>query len=192
MTTKVCSKCGIEKPLGKFYMNGKYRRSVCGACFLASQKQYCKDNKEKCKIRRKNRYIKNRLKVAAYYAVNKKRIRAYYKTYYKTKQKQLRVAYKKWHNAIKEEVFNAYGNRCVCCGETKKEFLTIDHINNDGREHREKVGAQGVYLDIKKQGFPKDKYRILCMNCNHSLGIHGYCPHNLLDVKLISLEDYAK
>ena len=26
-------------------------------------------------------------------------------------------------------------------------------------------------------GFPKDKYRLLCHNCNQSMGWYGYCPH---------------
>jgi hypothetical protein len=30
---------------------------------------------------------------------------------------------------------------------------------------------------LKREGFPKEGYRFLCSNCNHSLGIHGYCPH---------------
>lgn len=27
------------------------------------------------------------------------------------------------------------------------------------------------------QGYPKDRYRLLCYNCNCAIGARGYCPH---------------
>ena len=33
-------------------------------------------------------------------------------------------------------VLDHYGRACSCCGETEPAFLTIDHVNNDGAEHR--------------------------------------------------------
>ena len=79
-----------------------------------------------------------------------------------------------FHQAKKQEIIDAYGNRCVCCGEDAFEFLSIDHINGDGAAHRQKVA---VYDDLKKRGFPQDEYQLLCMNCNFSKGQYGYCPH---------------
>lgn len=37
---------------------------------------------------------------------------------------------------LKLEVLAGYGGKCICCGETHPAFLTVDHINNDGAEHR--------------------------------------------------------
>lgn len=67
--------------------------------------------------------------------------------------------------------------KCQCCGENHIEFLTIDHINNDGAKDRKK-GLMGhvFYKWLIKNGFPEG-YRILCYNCNCSLGHLGYCPH---------------
>ncbi len=76
-------------------------------------------------------------------------------------------------------VFDAYGGAvCACCGEDRYEFLTIDHIAGNGAEHRRKnVKAKNdIYHWLKKEGFPPG-FRVLCMNCNFSLGYHGYCPH---------------
>ena len=79
---------------------------------------------------------------------------------------------------LKQEVISAYGGKCECCGESHIEFMTIDHIHGDGAEHRARCGkGRKIYADIKKQGFPKDKYRCLCLNCNIALGFYGYCPH---------------
>lgn len=84
---------------------------------------------------------------------------------------------KRTYSKVKREVFDAYGNRCACCDETEPAFLTIDHIMNDGALHRKIIGRNNVYFSIRKQGFPKDRYQILCMNCNFGKRILGYCPH---------------
>lgn len=80
----------------------------------------------------------------------------------------------------RHRVFDAYGGyKCACCGETEYEFLTIDHVNNDGAQHRSRVGSRGIYRDIVKQGFPAGPYQVLCMNCNWGKRRHGVCPHQL-------------
>jgi hypothetical protein len=74
-------------------------------------------------------------------------------------------------------VFKAYGNACACCGEPRLEFLTIDHVNNDGAQDRNRYGSRLVNR-IKKLGFPPT-YQILCYNCNGAKGVYGQCPHKL-------------
>src|SRR5947209_2858167 len=44
------------------------------------------------------------------------------------------------HQRLRDTVLTHYGGdppRCACCGERAKEFLAIDHINNDGSKHRQ-------------------------------------------------------
>jgi len=77
---------------------------------------------------------------------------------------------------MKAEVVAAYGGYCKCCGESAHEFLTIDHVNGGGSQHRKQVGSQ-FYSWLKRQGFPKEGYRLLCMNCNFAIGKYGSCPH---------------
>ncbi|MCX6780582.1 MAG: hypothetical protein NT003_00460 [Candidatus Magasanikbacteria bacterium] len=69
-----------------------------------------------------------------------------------------------------------YGFICFCCGDATNEFLTIDHIFNDGAEQRRSLNKGRLYASIVRDGFP-NTYRIACMNCNFSLGVRGYCPH---------------
>jgi len=64
---------------------------------------------------------------------------------------------------------------CKCCGESRYEFLTLDHELGGGNIHRASVGD--VYTWALKEGFPQG-FRVLCMNCNSSFGLYGYCPHN--------------
>jgi hypothetical protein len=79
-------------------------------------------------------------------------------------------------SSLRLEVLNAYGNRCACCGESTPEFLCIDHIHNDGAHHRKQIGSH-LYQWLKKHNFPKDRFQLLCQNCNFAKGIFGGCPH---------------
>ena len=78
--------------------------------------------------------------------------------------------------ALRDEVINAYGGHCVCCGEQEKAFLTIDHVTMTSREHRT-VARSSVYVDLKRRGWPKEDFRLLCMNCNWVIRGGKACPH---------------
>jgi len=81
---------------------------------------------------------------------------------------------------LKKETILAYGGACACCGEFREPFLTIDHIYRDGKFHRKVLGIKGgamLYLDLKRRGWPKDRFRLLCMNCNFATRYGGACPH---------------
>lgn len=88
---------------------------------------------------------------------------------------------------IKDAVFAAYGGyKCACCPETTKQFLSIDHIENDGASFRrenfpKKSQANGAghwtYAWLVKNNFPAG-FQVLCMNCNFGKRMnHGVCPH---------------
>jgi hypothetical protein len=82
--------------------------------------------------------------------------------------------------AIKKEALSVYGGKCECCGEARPEMLNVDHIYGGGLRQRKELGlgsGADFYLWLKKQGWPKDKYRLMCWNCNNTLGHYGYCPH---------------
>jgi hypothetical protein len=76
------------------------------------------------------------------------------------------------------DFFAAYGGCCACCGEDDVRFLSLDHVENDGNEHRKTYNCQQIYWLAKKEGYPKDKYQLLCHNCNMGKSINkGVCPH---------------
>jgi hypothetical protein len=79
----------------------------------------------------------------------------------------------------RKTVMHHYGGaKCACCGERTFEFLSIDHINGGGNKHRKeaKLSGKGIYRWLVKNGFPEG-FRVLCHNCNFSIGAYGYCPH---------------
>ena len=98
----------------------------------------------------------------------------------KTKRSQLR-----------QEMFAALGQICSCCGEAEKLFLGLEHVNGGGRGHR-KTGGGTYLLSVKREGWPKEKYAVLCHNCN--LGKHlngGICPHQTGIKEMLSIKAKA-
>jgi len=77
-------------------------------------------------------------------------------------------------------IYEAYGNKCACCGETEKGFFTVDHVNNDGHTERKNgryTSGSQFYRQIIQQNFPPN-YQILCYNCNMGRARNGgICPH---------------
>jgi hypothetical protein len=85
----------------------------------------------------------------------------------------------KYHRKLKLEVLVAYGGSCACCGEAGIDFLHLDHINGDGKEHRRSLAGNpgSFYLKLREFGFPNDPpLRVLCDNCNYAVQF-GRCPH---------------
>jgi hypothetical protein len=78
---------------------------------------------------------------------------------------------------IKLEIIKEYGGKCACCEESSYQFLTIDHINNDGAEHRKTIKASNFYSWLKNNNYPKNNFQLLCFNCNCAKHIYGTCPH---------------
>lgn len=72
-------------------------------------------------------------------------------------------------------VINHYGSKCQCCGEGTFEFLDIDHVNNNGKQHR-LITGQHFCKWVMTNKFPDD-LQILCSNCNHGKAKFGICPH---------------
>lgn len=92
----------------------------------------------------------------------------------------------------KRKAIEAYGGSCYCCGETIEEFLTLDHANNDGAEHRAMVnkgnsrtGSNKLYKVLYRDGWPQNLgIRVACFNCNCGRQVNGgVCPHQERKIK---------
>lgn len=162
MKTKTCSRCKIEKSVTEF---GKYKSSSdglfsqCKACVKENNKRYYDKNKQKVKKAVNEWKSKNRPRV----------------------RELLRES--RWK--LKLQLIEGYGGKCSCCGEKRPEFLSLDHVHNDGNAHRKELATNSKVKKIKcdkiwrqaiKDGFP-NYYTILCMNCNFAKSAYGVCPH---------------
>src|SRR3990167_2542029 len=82
---------------------------------------------------------------------------------------------------LRKKIVKRLGEECVCCRETRIEFLTIDHIAGNGKSDRAKYPSlSSFYVAFAHGRVALNGYRLLCMNCNHSVGMYGYCPHGKL------------
>ena len=73
---------------------------------------------------------------------------------------------------------------CACCKDPNVEFLCLDHTDGGGNIHRQSISKSGkkclgsfMFEWIVINDFP-DGFRVLCHNCNSSISLYGYCPHN--------------
>ena len=115
-----------------------------------------------------------------YFQKHSQRLTTYKKKYDERHREQTAARERSYMRRLRLEVLNHYspnGPRCACCGEDHVEFPVIDHINGGGGQHRKRVGSGShFYRWLKGHGFPKG-FRVLCNNCNASLGLYGHCPH---------------
>ena len=107
----------------------------------------------------------------------------YVKEWENINRENINAGTRRYKQKIRNDVLVLYGNKCVCCGESFYEFLTLDHINGGGREESRRLGGTYAVYKRARDLFYSDKeealktYRILCWNCNCAIGNHGYCPH---------------
>lgn len=97
----------------------------------------------------------------------------------------------KKNREIRAEVLAKYGGKCACCGEAEPLFLQLDHILGDGHSERRMVlsgksnNPYTFYRYVKRRGFPKDRYQLLCANCNWGKAVNGgTCPHKSKSLQL--------
>ena len=119
---------------------------------------------------------------------NTERVKSY-ESLYKSKRnpEERKLVGRNNYSNLRLSTLLAYGHKCVCCGETEAAFLTIDHIHNDGAEERRRIHGSSrasspkFYRMLRNQGWPRDRYQLLCYNCNCAKA-HGGCPHQRLAV----------
>jgi hypothetical protein len=168
MKTKLCSRCGRQRPLEDFPTHAAGKRGV-GRRFLCVDHwpEYCAEQRDK--HREKNKaYWRDRYK-------NDPGYKAMVKARAKQDGETRRLL-----------VLQHYGGehpRCACCSEGALEFLCLDHVAGGGTKHRDQVRREGKAMTrwIIDNNFPK-MFRVLCHNCNTSLGHYGYCPHKKKDL----------
>ena len=83
--------------------------------------------------------------------------------------------------AVKKRLMDYYGGRCVGCGTTELAILTIDHVNDDGKEERARIKAiEGVWGVSGAPWYQKllllprrPDLQVLCWNCQRRKIAYG-------------------
>ena len=158
---RTCSRCHETKPLSEFYPKARAKGGLtprCKDCLKAINLSHYHDT----------------LKHDPEHKVKKKEISRKWHLangdYARDRQRRARLE-------LRRKCLEAYGSICQCCGESRYEFLAIDHINGGGGKHRREVGGgDKVYRWMAKNNFPAG-FRVLCHNCNMAIAFYGECPH---------------
>ena len=193
---KRCSKCGKVKSLDEFHKaNPKVyktgRKSACKKCqgirnpqpekvteeqkaFVAENKALVKKGKKRCSKCRKVKPLDS-------YWKNKNTTIGGRKTVcIECDRERTREWTNRWNRKNRMEALQKYGGKCACCGESRFEFLAIDHAKGGGNKHRKSgqfTPGSGFIKWLKREGWPKG-FRVLCHNCNSAIGYYGSCPHS--------------
>ncbi len=135
----------------------------------ARDRQYYRENKEAIKKREREKYWRERSTIQGRrreLSTPERRAKA-------AERERLRYL------AYRRLTISAYGGVCACCGESEPLFLELDHIQEDGRAHREQIGhsAKALVYWLLQHEFP-DGFQVLCSNCNQGKKRNkGICPH---------------
>ena len=151
---RACSKCKLTKPISEFYFRPSkgFYESRCNDCVSKQNREYYEKNGEAV-----------RTASSQYRQKNPGKYRDYLARYQKGMTK-----------VIKETVITHFGGKCACCGMDEIRFLTIDHVNNDGREHRKEIGRSSLYKWLLRYDFPETyELQCLCYNCNFGKNHNG-------------------
>lgn len=160
---RTCTRCGQDKELSSFectnFARGWYRRE-CKDCVRDRVRRGAEESRKKIQEYRRQYHALHRddiiAKVNEWVRNNPDRRRRNALAYY----------YRLQHAAIL-----AYGGyRCSWCGIDEPLVLCLDHVENNGRTHRQQIGSIGghrFYKWLKDNAYPPG-FQVLCMNCNHA------------------------
>jgi hypothetical protein len=164
--TKICTICKVGKTLDNF--SPQQRKGRSNVSPFSATKAWCKP---------------------CYAALN----RTKYKKTASYRAAQRGHSKRSYHN-LKAEVIAAYGGTCICCGEHRPQFLTVDHIDGNGAEMR-KQGIHGLggnlYGYLKRMNFPRNEFQLLCFNCNCAKRLGEVCPHKVIQEDIYKLVELA-
>lgn len=142
----------ICKICGKEYENKSFTGKFCSP--RCKRKNYYHNHKYVSKLRRMKYYNKNKSIISEKQKIKNKEIKIQALSYY-----------------------SGHPPKCQCCGERQLEFLTLDHVNDDGKQERErlKLFGSGFYNWVVKN--KPNNLQVLCYNCNLGKRVNGRCPH---------------
>jgi hypothetical protein len=171
-SARACQRCGQQ------YV-GPHQQRHCMPCRTMLKKEYARKKYRDNPEHRQRRNETTRL----YHEQNQDRLNEARREYASRR-----------HLARKLEAIRRYGPSCACCGEDRYQFLTVDHSNHDGAQHRALItgdarkGGAAFYLNMERAGWPDwPGLRILCANCHMAIDLWGGCPHSEYRAKRVEI-----
>lgn len=154
----------------------------------AKTQQWQQDNPEKVRASLENWKARNKRKRVENRDAWRKETRTFMGKFraahpeYREKERQRQIRYR-------FELLSHYSGgapECACCQESQIEFLSIDHIEGGGRQHRKEV--KNLYSWLRRNNYPSG-FQVLCHNCNFAKGKYGGCPHQKRNNTTLNVSD---
>lgn len=111
-----------------------------------------------------------------YSRLNRERIRGLVRAWREKNKDRDNEMNVKERDRLKLDVFTHYAVngevKCSMCGFNDLRALTIDHVENNGAAERRRIFGHRMYAGttfyrwLRKNGYPRNGYQILCFNCN--------------------------
>lgn len=174
---KVCSKCKQELDIDRFWRCVRNKSGYLSQCIGCIRVE-----RERVKQEKEDGIFVSRVRLARLteedQELRRQQTKEYQKEYRKKNQTTICKQRQDYMERIKKEGIEQYGGKCSCegCNEGRYEFLTLEHINGRKDEEKRTTGKK-AWQRLKRLGWPKDNYTVLCFNCNCAKGIYGTCPH---------------
>ena len=151
MSTKTCSKCGVEKDVGEFGKNKSRKDGLqerCKSCrkehyeanheeILAKNKEHYEANREEKLAKNKEHYEANREEILAkqkeHYEANREEIRTKKKEHYEANREEILAKQKEYYEANREEILS---------NQRTPEYRTKKNARRRTPEYRAKKNTQ--------------------------------------------------
>jgi len=152
---------------------------------LEKSRTYRQTHKKVVKERQSKYYAEHadqqREKHQAYYHSHKAEAAIAARKYREAHKVEKRQSTRRYRRDLRTKFLDIYGHKCSCvcgCTETIDGFLTIGHIQNDGKEDRASTGGGNWSMIVRAVKYPdKTRYQTLCWNCNSGADKNGgVCP----------------
>lgn len=167
MFKNVCIVCEAE-----FEAKSSLKKTCSENCWKIHRKTYIPQANKRCYLKHKTEYL---AKQKIYTQNHKEQRKIKQRAWVEKNRNRMNQTIAKRRLQIKHLVIEHYGGRCVCCGESIFEFLTMDHIT--GRKKGDRTRGEALYRKLLRLKYPKG-YQVLCWNCNAAKGLFGKCPHD--------------
>jgi hypothetical protein len=165
--TKKCARCHNVKSTDEFSKHPSHKDGLSSSCKSCVSVYYQSEIMQQCLIRQKESG-KHYERLAKYRNGHKSEINQRKRDLRQATLESIRKTESDYGYKRRKKVHEIMGGKCIRCGETKTERLSIDHINNDGAEER--ASGNGIFTKIVGRILKgeewKHKYQLLCFNCN--------------------------
>ena len=125
-TTKVCSKCGADKPCDEFHKKAASKDGLQAQC-KQCKFEWQSSNADKAKANVKRYRTNNRERYQALVSARRAANRGAYRAYEQNRRAKMKAYSGKLSIGLAEKLYVLQRGKCPCCGQPLGENYHMDH-----------------------------------------------------------------